>query len=74
MAYVDAKLNYKIMDKLIEVWDDLGFNKDIAIAYSTPTQYYKGIKYQNDYRSVKANATNKYNETWPLRKDDSFPY
>ena len=39
MSYVDAKVNYKIMDKLFEVWDELGLNEDIQLIWSTPTKY-----------------------------------
>lgn len=48
MAYVDAKLNYKIMDKLMQVWKQLGFNKDVEIKYSTPTIFYQNVQKQNN--------------------------
>lgn len=38
-AFIDAKINYRIMDELIKVWNNLGFGNDIEIRYSTPTQY-----------------------------------
>jgi hypothetical protein len=37
MAYVDAEMNYIITDQLFSVWNELGFNDDIEIKYSTPT-------------------------------------
>jgi hypothetical protein len=43
MAFVDAKVNYKIMDKLLEVWKELGFDKDVEIKYSTPTIFYQNV-------------------------------
>ena len=69
MAFVDAKINYKIMDKLIETWDSLGFNEDIEIRYSTPSRYLSAIS--------KINKNEFKNETevnFPVRHDDTFPY
>jgi hypothetical protein len=48
MAFVDAKVNYKIMDKLMATWQELGFDKDIEIKYSTPTTFYKNMAEQNE--------------------------
>lgn len=39
LSHVDSGLNYKINDKLIQMWNELGFNKDIELRYSTPTKY-----------------------------------
>ena len=64
MAFVDATVNYKIMDRLLEVWDELGYSKEIEIRYSTPTQYLKEV----------IKASNKTDVMWPIRKDDTFPY
>lgn len=47
-AFIDAKINYRIMDELIKVWNDLGFNKDIEIQYSTPTKYVKALAEANN--------------------------
>jgi hypothetical protein len=43
MAFVDARVNYKIMDKLIEMWSELGFDKDVEIKYSNPTNFYNSV-------------------------------
>jgi hypothetical protein len=43
MSFIDAKVNYKIMDKLIAMWKELGFDKDVEIKYSTPTYFYQGL-------------------------------
>jgi len=43
MAFVDAKLNYKIMDKVIEVWKNLSYDKDVEIRYSTPSIFYQSL-------------------------------
>jgi hypothetical protein len=39
MSFIEAGINYKIMDKLISRWNELGFNQTMEISYSTPTQY-----------------------------------
>jgi len=44
MAYVDAEMNYIITDQLLAVWAELGYNDDIEIKYSTPTQYLGQMK------------------------------
>jgi len=41
MAFVDAKINYKIMDELFRWWKKLGLDKDMEIRYSTPTRFAK---------------------------------
>lgn len=43
MAFVDARVNYKIMDKLVERWSQLGFDKDVDIKYSSPTIFYQNL-------------------------------
>jgi hypothetical protein len=83
MAFVDAKVNYKIMDRLVEVWKELGFDKDVDIKYSTPTIFYQNVAQQNEQFALARNATK--NETsseskgesregWTVRRDDTFPY
>lgn len=47
MAYVDAEMNYIITDQLFEMWNELGYNDDIEIRYSTPTKYLESIKEVN---------------------------
>ena len=64
-AFIDAKINYRIMDELIKVWNDLGFNNDIEIKYSTPTKYVKALAEANK---------NQTDLEWSLRRDDTFPY
>lgn len=71
MSNVDAKMNYKIMDTLFEVWENLGFNKDMEIRWSTPTRYLKAMKAANE--GFKADNTSK-TVGWPIRRDDTFPY
>lgn len=70
MAYADATTNYLITDELIKVWNELGFDKDIKIEYSTPTRFYEELKKENEQNST--NIVEKGG--WPLRKDDTFPY
>jgi hypothetical protein len=48
MAFVDARVNYKIMDKLLERWSELGFDKDVDIKYSSPTIFYQNLVEQNE--------------------------
>lgn len=43
MAYVDAKVNFKIMDKLMQMWKELEFDKDVEIKYSSPTIFYQSV-------------------------------
>lgn len=81
MAFVDAKVNYKIMDKLLEVWKQLGFDKDVEIKYSTPTIFYQSLAQQNALfaslaeKNQTANETsNNTSEGWSIRRDDTFPY
>jgi len=85
MSFVDAKLNYKIIDKLIEVWSALGYDKDIEIKYSSPNRFYKQLVAQNALMNKTriannknntngTNSTNNSTEGWPVRKDDTFPY
>lgn len=86
MAFVDAKINYKIMDKLMVLWKELGFDKDVEIKYSTPTIFYQHMQTQNNkfiaaaQLSSNSTANSSSNETknstdgWTIRRDDSFPY
>lgn len=70
MAYVDASVNYVIMDELVRVWKELGYDKDIVIEYSTPTRFYERVKIENEM-----NKTNIVEPGgWPVRRDDTFPY
>mmetsp|Transcript_32820 Transcript_32820/g.50127 ORF Transcript_32820/g.50127 Transcript_32820/m.50127 type:complete len:226 (+) Transcript_32820:1364-2041(+) len=69
MAFVDAKINYRIMDKLLETWKELGYNEDIELRYSTPTQYLNSV--------AKVNTNKQGNETavnFAVRHDDTLPY
>jgi hypothetical protein len=65
MAYMDASVNYLIMDELLYVWEELGIDEDIKLVYSTPTKFYDELKKDNRY--IKENGG------WPVRKDDLFP-
>jgi len=67
MAFIEAKINYKIADNLIATWNRLGFNETVELLYSTPTKYIKEIAKENK----KWNTTS---EAWPVRRDDTFPY
>ena len=66
MAYVDAQVNYLIMDELMYVWKELDLDKDIKLVYSTPTKYYTALKKDNAGAIIEKGG-------WPVRKDDSFP-
>lgn len=68
MAFIEANLNYKIVDALISTWNRLGFNETMVLQYSTPT------KYINDVKNVNDNDWNGTDKVWPLRRDDMFPY
>ena len=48
MSFVDAKLNYKIMDELFTIWNDLGLNEDMELRWSTPSKYLAAIQEVND--------------------------
>lgn len=48
MAFVDASINYRIMDELIKVWNEYGFNEFIEIKYSTPTRYTREVAKINE--------------------------
>ena len=69
MSFVDAKLNYKIMDTLFEVWEELGLNEDMELRWSTPTKYLQAMQEVNDDWEEDDKE-----EGWPIRHDDSFPY
>jgi hypothetical protein len=43
-SFVDASINYRVIDKLIELWEEFGFDKDIELKMSTPTRYLKQLK------------------------------
>lgn len=70
MAYVDARVNYVIMDELVRVWKELGYDNDIDIEYSTPTRFYQHVKTENEL--LKKNIMD--GDGWPVRRDDTFPY
>lgn len=79
MAFVDAKVNFKIMDKLMESWKELGFDQDIEIKYSTPTIFYQNLITQNDQQFAQIKNNNEttpagQKEGWSIRRDDTFPY
>jgi lysosomal alpha-mannosidase len=75
MAFVDAEMNYLIMDQLFSVWHELGFSEDIEIKYSTPTEYLAAMKSVNkEWTEAKGSNVTKEMEGWPIRKEDSFPY
>ena len=69
MAYVDADLNYKIMDRLFEVWDELGYNQDIELQWGTPTRYLQKMYRENQ----KLMQKNDSSSAWPIRRDDTLP-
>lgn len=69
MSFVDAKLNYKIMDELFSTWKDLGLDADMELRWSTPSKYLAAIQEVNDDWEE-----DKTQEGWPIRRDDSFPY
>jgi len=69
MAFVDAKVNYKIMDELFKMWEKLGLNKDMELRWSTPTRFAKEMQNVN----ANLNHTDKH-AGWPIRRDDSYPY
>jgi hypothetical protein len=66
MAYVDAKINYLVTDQLIKRWQELGFEDDIHIKYSSPTKFYRALKKENQAKHVK-------NGGYSVLKEDSFP-
>ena len=69
MAYVDAEMNYIITDQLLAVWNELGYNDDIEIKYSTPTKYLAQMKEVNqEWTDETAHSG------WPLRRDGTFPF
>ena len=75
MAYVDAEMNYIITDQLFEVWNELGYNDEIEIIYSTPTKYLASMKEVNyEWEEEKGSKVPAEHHGWPIRKDDSFPY
>jgi hypothetical protein len=68
-------MNYIITDQLFEMWNELGFNEEIEIVYSTPTKYLSAMKEVNtDWEAEKGSEVPVEHQGWPIRKDDSFPY
>lgn len=47
-AFIDAKINYRIMDELLRVWNELGFSNDIELKYSTPTKFVNAMTEYNN--------------------------
>ena len=39
MAFIDARVNYRIMEALIQTWKQLGFDEVMELRYSTPTRF-----------------------------------
>ena len=68
MAFIEASLNYKIIEGVIKTWNRLGFNETMELVQSTPTRYIKEIA------NINNNEFNKTNDSWTVRKDDMFPY
>jgi hypothetical protein len=68
MSHIDAKINYKISDALIETWNRLGFNETIDLIYSTPSRYVHEIS------KINTEEWKKTDDHWPIRRDDTFPY
>ena len=68
----------------MEMWKELGFDKDVEIKYSTPTLFYNGLAQQNEQfaiaKNISANDTSEEGqnktdkEGWAIRRDDTFPY
>ena len=69
MAFVDASVNYRIMDELIKVWHEYGFDKFIELRYSTPTRFTREVAKINEAHKI---ANDSF--TWPIRRDDTLPY
>jgi len=55
-AFVDAKVNYQVIQNLTKTWNDLGFGDDIELVMSTPTRYLQVMKELN--KEMVVNATN----------------
>lgn len=51
MAYMDASVNYLILDELMYVWQELGLANDIQLVYSTPTQFHDDLRKDNQHIS-----------------------
>lgn len=69
MAFVDASVNYRIMDELIKVWHEYGFDKFIELRYSTPTRFTREVAKINEAHKI---ANDSF--TFPIRRDDTLPY
>lgn len=67
-SFVDASINYRVIDKLIELWEEFGFDKDIELKMSTPTRYLKQLK------DVNKEFYKDKQKSWPIRRDDGFPF
>ena len=75
MAYVDAEMNYIITDQLFEMWNELGYNEEIEILYSTPSKYLDAMREVNtEWVAEKGSHVPEEHHGWPIRKEDSFPY
>jgi len=46
-AFVDASLNYKVIETLMKTWNELGFNSDIELVMSTPSRYLRAMQELN---------------------------
>lgn len=53
------------MDELIKIWNELGFDKDIELKYSSPTKY---VSQMSEFNNKTADFD------WKIRRDDTFPY
>jgi hypothetical protein len=69
MAFVDAKVNYKIMDELFRWWKKLGLDTDMELRWSTPTRFAKEMAQINKNLNASDPSAG-----WPIRRDDSYPY
>jgi hypothetical protein len=57
------------------MWNELGFNDEIEILYSTPTKYLDAMKEVNqEWLAQKGSGVPAEHHGWPIRHDDSFPY
>lgn len=65
MSHSEASLNYKVTDKLMKVWEKLGFNQTMKLMYSSPNKYTDIIGMENDKWTK--------GEAWSLKKDEFTP-
>lgn len=68
MSHIDASVNYRISDALIQTWNRLGFNETMELIYSTPSRYVSEVS------KINTQEWNQTGEFWPIRRDDTFPY